>query len=288
MLPNFFVIGAAKCGTTSLAYYLEGHPQVHMSPIKETRFFAAPDPRRPFGGPRVERLSDYESLFDSHAPARGEASPAYSQHPWRPGVPERIHELLPRARFVYLVGDPLKRFVSHYRQAVAQTGETRPIAQIVSDDAGAAEDPLICAGRYALQLERYLEVFGAERVLVLDQDELLRERRSALRRVFEFLGVDGSFWSDEFAQVRNRGAEHRRVSSGLYGRMRASALRGALGALPADVRTGLVRPVRRLIAPAVGEVALDASLRRRLEACYRPEVMRLRELTGQSFGGWSL
>jgi hypothetical protein len=258
-----------------------------MSAIKETRFFAAPDPRRPFAGPRVQRLSDYESLFDSTAPARGEASPAYAQHPWRPGVPERIRELVPHARFVYLVGDPVKRFVSHYRQAVAQTGETRSVAQIVADDSG-AEDPLICAGRYALQLERYLEVFCAERVLVIDQDELLHDRRSALCRVFEFLGVSGGFWSEELTQVRNRGSEHRRVSSGLYGRMRASALRNAVGMLPASVRGGLVKSARRLTAPAVGEVALDAPLRRRLEACYRPEVVRLRELTGQSFGGWSL
>jgi hypothetical protein len=286
MLPNFFVIGAAKCGTTSLSQYLASHPQVHMSAVKETRFFAPPDPSRPFGGPRVGSLSDYEQLFESAAPARGEASPAYSQHPWRAGVPERIHALVPQARFVYLVGDPVKRLGSHYRQAVAYTGETRPLERIVAD--AGDEDPFVCAGRYALQLERYLDVFPAERVLVIDQDELLRHRRSTLARVFAFLGVDADYCSEDFARVSNRGAEHRRVSGGVYGRMRASALRSVLDALPGGARETLVRSARRIVAPAVGEVALDAPLRRRLEARYRPEMARLRELTGQAFDGWSL
>ncbi len=287
MLPNFFVIGAAKCGTTSLAYYLERHPQIHMSPIKETRFFAAPDPRRPFGGPRVERLSDYEALFESAASARGEASPAYSQHPWRPGVPERIRKLIPDARFVYLVGDPVRRFVSHYRQAVAQTGETQSLSQIV-ERRSVPEHPFLCAGRYTLQIERYLDVFPREQLLVVDQDELLHERRSALGKIFAFLDVSPDYWDEEFELVRNRGCEHRRVSSGLYGRMRGSALRAAVGALPAPARESLVKSVRRAIAPPVEEVALDASLRRRLEARYRPEAARLRTLTGQGFESWSL
>jgi hypothetical protein len=287
VLPNFFVIGAAKCGTTSLAYYLERHPQVHMSSIKETRFFAAPDSRRPFGGPRVERLSDYEALFESAASARGEASPAYSQHPWRPGVPERIRKLIPEARFVYLVGDPVRRFVSHYRQAVAQTGETQSLTQIV-EHSSAPEHPFLCAGRYTLQIERYLGVFPRERLLVVDQDELLHERRSALGKIFAFLDVSPDYWDEEFELVRNRGSEHRRISSGFYGRMRGSALRTAVGALPAPARENLVKSVRRAIARPVEEVAIDASLRRRLETRYRPEVARLRELTGQGFERWSL
>ena len=284
MLPNFFVIGAAKCGTTSLSAYLQCHPEVHMAAIKETRFFAAPDPRRPFGGPRVERLGDYEALFDSQAAARGEASPAYSQHPWRAGVPERIHALVPEARFIYLVGDPVKRLVSHYRQAVAQTGERGTLAQIVEQP----EHPFLCAGRYALQLERYLELFSPEQMLVVDQDELLRERRSALKRIFGFLQVHPDFWSEAFEQERNRGSEHRRVSSGAYGRLRASAARRVIDALPAEARAKLVGTVRRAIAPPVGEVALEPSLRRRLEDRYRPEALRLRAITGQAFAGWSV
>lgn len=284
MLPNFFVIGAAKCGTTSLAFYLQAHPEIHLSPVKETRYFAAPDPHKPFGGPRIGRRREYEALFESSAPARGEASPAYSQHPWRAGVPERIHALIPGARLVYLVGDPIKRLVSHYRQALAHTGETQTLAQILEQP----DHPFLCAGRYALQLERYLEVFPREQLLVIDQDQLLHERRRALERVFDFLHVSPDFWSAEFELMRNRGSEHRVLSRGPYARLRASALHGALGALPDRLRRGLVSSARRALAPAVGELALDSSQREHLEACYRPEAARLREITGQSFSGWSL
>ena len=224
MLPNFFVIGAAKCGTTSLALYLAEHREIHLSPVNEPRFFAAPDPLRPFPGRRIGELAEYEALFASSAPLRGEVCGAYSQHPWRPGVARRIHRLVPEARFVYLVGDPIRRVESHYIQTVAEEGETRPIAEAL----GAIEDPMhpaICPGRYAQQLDQYLAVFGQERVLVVDQDDLRARRRETLSAIFAFLGVDPAYGSPVFTQTLNRSADHRQLSSGIYGRLRASRLR---------------------------------------------------------------
>lgn len=258
-----------------------------MSPIKEPRFFAAPDPERPFGGPRIARLSEYESLFDCAAAVRGEASPGYSQHPWRPGVPERIHELVPEAKFIYLVGDPVKRVISHYKQAVTEQGEERSISTALSD-VEEPEQPFVCPGRYALQVERYLAVFPRERMLVIDQNDLLNHRRSTLQLVFAFLGVDADHWNVEFELIRNRSSDHRRVSSGLYGCLRDSGLRTAVRRLPTPMRTLLVAPVRHILAQEVDEPLLDAALRQRLEDHYRPEVERLRAITGRPFGGWSL
>jgi hypothetical protein len=65
MLPTFFVIGAAKCGTTSFDRYLAAHPEIHMSPIKEPRFFAEERPDRPFRGKRIGDLETYERLLES-------------------------------------------------------------------------------------------------------------------------------------------------------------------------------------------------------------------------------
>jgi hypothetical protein len=287
VLPNFFVIGAAKCGTTSLALYLAQHREIHLSPVNEPRFFAAPDPRRPFPGRRIGELAEYEALFASNAPLRGEVCGAYSQHPWRPGVARRIHELVPQARFLYLVGDPIRRVESHYVQTVAEEGETRPIAEAL----GEIEDPMhpaICPGRYAQQLDQYLAVFGQERVLVVDQDDLLARRRETLSTIFAFLGADPAYDSPAFEQTLNRSAEHRRLSHGLYGRLRASRLRSALRPLPAPLRAQVLDPLRRLLARQIVRQAVDEPLRTRLEAHFEPEVARLRELTGKPFAGWSI
>ncbi len=287
MLPNFFVIGAAKCGTTSLAFYLGLHPDIHISPINEPRFFTAPDPLRPFPGRRVGDLSEYESLFDSDASLRGEICGSYSQHPWRPGVPRRIHELVPEARFVYIVGDPIKRVESHYMQAVAEEGETRSIDAVLGDIED-PQHPAICPGRYARQVDRYLAEFPGERMLIVDQDDLLHRRRSTLSSIFLFLGVDADYWSAEFDLTRNRSSDHRRLSSGLYGRLRKSGIRTAVRAMPSSVRAPMLKPVRRALAGRVTRPLLDVALRARLEDHFRPEVERLRALTGKPFDGWSL
>src|SRR5262245_61062132 len=89
-LPNFFVIGAAKAGTTALHEYLAQHPQVSVSTPKEPHFFA------PGAGPSYRRVTDravYEMLFSAEAPARGEASTSYSMYPLWAGVPTRIRAL---------------------------------------------------------------------------------------------------------------------------------------------------------------------------------------------------
>jgi hypothetical protein len=287
VLPNFFVIGAAKCGTTSLALYLAQHPEIHLPSVIEPRFFAAPDPERPFPGGRVGVLAEYEALFETDAPLRGEVCGAYSQHPWRPGVARRIHALVPHARFVYLVGDPIKRVESHYVQTVAEEHETRPIAEALGD-IERDRHPAICPGRYAQQLEQYLRYFSEDRVLVVDQDDLREHRQATLSYIFSFLGVDADFRSVAFAQTRNRSADHRQLSSGLYGRLRAGRLRTALRTLPPTLRGPLLAPLRRALAHEVVRPSLDAVLRERLEAHFGPEVARLRQLTGKSFAGWSI
>jgi hypothetical protein len=287
MLPNFFVIGAAKCGTTSLAYYLGQHPEIHISPVKEPRFFAAPDPRHPFPGRRIGTLAEYEALFDADAPMRGEASAAYSQHPWRPGVAGRIHDLVPDARFVYLVGDPIRRVESHYMQTVAEEGEIRPIAAALGD-IEEPRHPAICPGRYAQQLEQYLAHFAQERILVVDRDDLQQRRSATLSSVFSFLGVDPGYDSPAFVQVHNLSSSHRRLSSGLYGRLRSKQLRSALRILPHSLRDPLLASLRRTLAREVPRPSLEADLRARLEEHFEPEVTRLRQLTGKHFVGWSV
>src|SRR5919106_4193832 len=98
-LPTFVIIGAQKCGTTALHSYLSRHPEVSMSRPKELDFFVE--------GANWEKGVDwYRSRFDGAAKARGESSPNYTAHPMLAGVPERMAELVPDAKLIFMVRDP--------------------------------------------------------------------------------------------------------------------------------------------------------------------------------------
>ena len=86
-LPTFLIIGAMKCGTTSLHYYLRQHPQIQMPTMKETNFFAPPEGIPYYTGTKViKTVDEYKRLFDSAFDVRGEASPSYTEYPRRKGV----------------------------------------------------------------------------------------------------------------------------------------------------------------------------------------------------------
>jgi hypothetical protein len=285
-LPTFFIIGAAKAGTTSLHFYLDQHPEVQMSVDKEPHYFAGTATDIPYPMGRVDRLEDYERLFDASAPMRGEASPSYAAFPRRQGVPERIKEMVPESRFIYLVRDPIARTVSHYQHAVAAGNEKRPLGEALGD----AEDPycyLTCQSFYARQLRHYLEHFPQGRVMVIDQSELLRERRPTLQRAFSFLGVDEGFDSPRFEEELLK-SEQRRVATPGYTQVLKRVTGGRTSFVPERLRRAVRRSFERRFLPPVPLAQLEEPERERLAELYADDVADLRQLTGQRFGDWQL
>lgn len=283
-LPTFFIIGAPKAGTTSLHYYLDQHPEIQMSTIKEPNFFAPPDDPA-HEKRRVGELDRYERLFDPAVAVRGEASTSYTDHPRRTGVPQRIKQLVPDAKFLYLVRDPIARTMSHYRHLVAGEGERRPLAEIVGEHPR-EDSPCVCPSLYALQLELYLRDFPQERVLVIDQAELLSDRRSALREVFGFLSVDDRVDSARFDEELLRTGERRAYPPG-FARFVGLQVVPRAQWLPAGARRKLRRSMERVLPPLQTE-ALGDELRSRLAELYAGDVARLRALTGKRFASWSV
>lgn len=284
-LPTFFIIGAPKAGTTSLHNYLSEHPAVQMSAVKEPNFFAPH--LNPVNEPRrIGSLDQYEQLFDPAVAVRGEASTPYSEYPLRQGVPERIRERVPDAKFIYVVRDPVERTISHYHHLVASEGERRTLEQALADLPD-PRSPAICASLYGLQLELYLRQFPQENVLVVDQADLLGERRATLRRVFAFLEVDEGFdsprFEDEFLKTSERHA---------YPPWFASFVElhviPRLRWLPPRARRTLRLSVERTFFPQLKTSEPDDHLRAGLQEYFAGEAARLRELTGEAFPSWSV
>jgi len=285
-LPTFFIIGAAKTGTTSLHYYLDQHPEIQMSVNKEPNFFSGPENGIPYPSGRVSRLDEYEKLFDPNIYMRGEASVGYTNYPRRKGVPERIKELVPEARFIYLVRDPVARAVSQYHYRVAVEGERRSLRGAL----GEISDPYsvyIGPSRYATQIDLYLRHFPLERMLVVDQSDLLADRRSTLRQIFAFLSVSEVIDSSRFDEELNTMSEQRIYLPG-YARLLGPVTPALVRWISPNVRRSVRRTIERTLMRTVKASTLDDDLRGRLEELYAGEVQRLRALTGKTFSTWSI
>ncbi|HSM06108.1 MAG TPA: sulfotransferase [Longimicrobiales bacterium] len=274
-LPTFIIIGAQKCGTTSLHTYLGLHPEIGVSREKELNFFLRPDGERD--------LDWYRSWFDPSKPVRGEASPGYTNHPLRQGVPERMHAVVPDARLIFVVRDPLKRALSQYRHYCADRREDRSAEEAL----GKPGSKYIVRSRYAFQLDRYLPIYPLERILVVQQERLLDRREETLSDIFRWLGVDPTFRSPLFGFRRHR-SDRKRRRTDLGERIAASAPGRAVAGLPTPWRWMLEDVLYHPFSRPVPRPALSEALWTRLQAELRKDAERLREVTGQAFEGWSV
>ncbi|CAN5588452.1 sulfotransferase [soil metagenome] len=277
-LPNLVVIGGLKCGTTSLHHYLGLHPKVGMSKPKELNFF-------------VEDLNWslgtdwYRSRFPAGAEIRGETSPHYTNRPRFEGVAERMRETLgPDARLIYMVRDPIKRLLSHYVHNVGGGYETRPLVEAIAGD----QSSYVQRGLYAFQLEPYLESFERERILVVSQEELGAEREGTMREVFDFLGVEAGFTSEQFEREWETGGA--RADGGGFKLMDRAVRLPGLRALdrnfdrmPERMRWMVERIVHDPGSGPGAKPELPLAERDRLAAIFAPEVTRLEEMVGRSF-----
>lgn len=192
-LPDVVVIGAMKCGTSALHRYLDDHPSIAMARAKEVNFFFGPAARTPRdwqAGNWHRGLAWYVSQFDPSAPVRGEASPGYTA-PGRPDVAHRMAAVVPNAKLVYLVRDPLVRAVSQYRHHRRDGSEHRTLTDALLDP----QSQYVARSRYFERLEPFLAHYPSDRVAVVATEDLLLRRRATLHRLYSFLGVDPAHWS---------------------------------------------------------------------------------------------
>jgi hypothetical protein len=274
--PNLFIVGAPKAGTTSLWEYLRHHPQVHMSAVKEPYFFDLPDPAQPGA---IKDPKRYIRLFarGRDKAVRGEATPSYLSDP---RAPEAIKELVPDARIVIVLRDPVARTYSAYLQQL-RFDEDRPLLEVVRAEAATGfakhglPSPILGRSFYAKPVERYLTLFDGN-VAVLFYEELAADARGELRKVLEFVGVDPTFAETASMDVQNpfsvpRNAVFRRLFRSPRARRAGRALVPLVHR--ASVSTALVKP-----AP---KPEMDAAARNALVDLFEPERERLRELLGR-------
>jgi hypothetical protein len=306
-LPDFFIAGVPKAGTTSLYAALVGHPQLYLPVTKEPKFFLTdgPPPRR--GGPgdvqtyqeHVWRRRDYEALFDP-APAgalRGEATPFYL---YDRGAQERIARLVPHARLVLVLRDPVDRAYSNWshmwsagleREADFLTACRREPARRAAGWADMWH--YLALGSYGSQLRDLYRRFDREQVLIIRYRDLRETPAETVDRVCRFLGV---------ATGRVATVPRENVRAYVADTPANSVLRlllrtgGRIGQhFPRSVRTTFSEPLlaalhrdRQAWRKDGGPVrpGLTPEQRAQLVPHFVAEIQLLEEVTGDSYADW--
>jgi hypothetical protein len=197
--PDFLIIGTQKGGTSSLFHYIGQHPAARVSVVREVHYFDLNYTQGP---------AWYRGYFPPRWDTRitGEASPFYLFHP---RVPERVKQVVPGAKLIVLLRDPVERAFSHYRMNVKDGTEPLSFEEAVASEHRRIRDDLermqldelytgrdyrlysyIQLGFYDRQMQRWLRHFPAEQMLVLKSEEFFGNTERVVQRVFGFLGLD--------------------------------------------------------------------------------------------------
>jgi hypothetical protein len=273
-LPNLIIIGAMKCGTTSMHGYLRRHRQIEMSGTKELDFFIA--------GRNWEKGPDwYASQFPGGTAIRGESSPNYTSALLFPGVPERMHSVVPDARLLFMVRDPVDRIVSHWIHNYSHGRESRLLPE------AALDARYIERSLYWKQISGFLDFYPRSRVMVVAMKELRDDRDATLRRVFDFLEVGHDFGRPAFAIRRHR-SDRKRRKTRVGEWIAATPVGRGVEVLPERMRW----PVRTLLyypfSRRLGRPVLNGTAREALTERLRADTDRFREFAGRDFADWSV
>ncbi|MGV2829131.1 sulfotransferase family protein [Myxosarcina sp. GI1(2024)] len=302
-MPNFCIIGAAKSGTTSLYQYLNQHPQVYMSPVKEPRFFGLEEETPPnFRGPRdeytnrilIKNIDDYQALFQEvkNEKAIGEASPWYL---YLEKAPLQIKRHIPEIKLIAILRNPVDRAYSSFLHQLQRGAE--PLNNFA--EALDEEKTRICqhwrpiwhykqCGFYYQQLNRYYGTFDPEQIQVYLYEDFCDRPIDLLQDIFRFLEVDDTFTPDVSRRYNVTYLPSNQTLKSLVNSSNSvkSRLKSLLPTWVRQSLKGNVKVFHNYSSVKSAKPKLSLELRRQLIEEYREEILKLQVLIQKDLSHW--
>ena len=287
-LPDFFVLGAAKCGTTSLHDYLRQHPALFLPYVKELNFFDTEAERFASG------LDRYRGYFaEAGSRLAGEATPSYFRR--TDVVPQRMRQLYEgrSPRFLLLLRDPVERAYSHYLHNVSEGREPLSFPEALQAEQNHPEAKqqawkgYFSDGVYADPLADWFDTFPRERFLIALTSHLAETPDTVLRQIFRFLEVDPAAEIETGKRLNQTGERQSRRLGQMLAWAPDGLLQAVRGWLPEPVRLRLEQFVRRRSTGGdTDRPTLAPAVERTLRQRYDPHVQRLASMIGRDLSVW--
>ncbi len=293
--PEFFIVGAPKCGTTAMQEYLRQHPDIFMPDMKEIHHFA--DDLLKHDDPFLDR-DRYLSLFAGAHEHQliGEAS---VYHLFSRNAARNIKSFCPNAKIIIILRNPVDMLYSRHAQLVYNGAE-----DILDFEASLAAEEKRRNGelipkniriekkllhrevvKFAAQVKRYFDMFGRDKVQVIIYDDLRKDTAKVYQETLGFLNVNDSFRPDfkvinPNKRVRTRTLQHLLKTPPSLMRIAGKLL------LPQSCRNLLLNGLKKLNTQFVPRQPMSPELRRRLQKEFTPEIKNLSELLGRDLTHW--
>ena len=292
MLPNFLILGTAKAGTTALHTYLQQHPQIYLTPNKETNFFAFEGIDIDFQGIGDEALKEfsitdlatYQQQFSgvTTESAIGEACPLYLYHS---EAAQKIYDYIPDCRLIIILRNPVDRAYANFLHLIRDDRE--PFSNF--DQALFAEQRRINSnwewfwhykqiGYYSQQIQRYYDLFNRDQIAIYLYEDLQDSPLDLLQNIFKFLEVDYSFVPDFDLRPNKSGMPKNKILHQLL--RKPNPIKTVLKPFfPASLRQKIQH--RNLAKPQ-----MSLATRQKLTQLFREDILACQDLIQRDLSSW--
>lgn len=291
--PTFLIIGVQKAGTTSIYNYLKQHPQIYMSPVKETGFFerdweAAPKDIQRLKKNGIVTWNQYQRLFaqanEQHV-ALGEASPNYMFH--YQSSAEQIRRRLPQAKLIAILRDPVQRACSDYLMNMRDAiGKQTPLAEQVRSRGNSSY--VLLKGKYYEQLKHFMDVFGRSQVDVFLYDDLRQDSQGFMRDLYESIGVSPDFVANTAKQAQTAKVPKNQALNRLLKTKNPirSVATGIMQLVPTELRHQLRDQLIALNSQDKSKAKFTEEDVILLRQYYREDILQLQDLLQRDLSAW--
>ena len=289
-LPTFLIVGVQKAGTTSIYGYLKQHPQVYMSPIKETNFLRRDWEKYTEGRPKIDTWEKYCELFQDVKDeiAIGEASPSYLFN--YKSSSEMILRYLPNIKMIAILRNPVERaysdYLMHLRDGI-NIGNVLPLSKQAQFHANTSFT--IRRGFYYNPVKHYFDIFGKEKLKVVLYDDLCKNSLAMMQDIYQFIGVDNTFNPNTSKRQQAAGVPKNQAFNNLL--QTKNPIRTAISsvlklAIPLEVRQKVRSRLIKLNLGGKELIPLSSEDRKVLTDLYREDILQLQDLIHRDLSSW--
>ncbi len=286
-LPNFFIVGAPKAGTTSLYYYLSEHPEVFMSPVKEPNFFSFEEieaQKLYYKEKGIGDFKEYLNLFKGAKDEKviGEASVSYLFYP---KVPLKIKKLIPDAKIIIILRNPIERAYSHYLMDYKLGYINIPFEEVVykktnSKWANLYYQQYIELGFYYQQVKRYIDIFGENQVKIFFSENLKNEPKKVIFSLFSFLKINIDFSPNNTKLYNTYEMPKNRIFRKLYS---FNFFRKSIKKI---IPSSYLKIVKKTFFYKDRKPDLNKELKKHLRKLYKEDIKKLEILINKDLSVW--